>query len=113
MLTSLSLKKNCPKEDATKQDEANGQTSADYSPGDECDVGPEVVIDDDEDDADSLQVNYDRYPTDLPRLRQPAFCIDTDTKVSRYLLFKIAQFTADHFVTPEEALSREDRQRKV
>ncbi len=51
---------------------------------------PEVIeIDDEEDDLDSLQVNLDRFPTDLSRLKQPAFCVDAESKVSRYLLFKL------------------------
>ena len=116
------IEEETPKEDATGQDETNGQNSADYSPGDtrdgdgdvrmgsesekwdERDEKPIVVIED-EDDADSLQVNYRRYPTDLPRLSQTKFCIDTDAKVGRYLMFKVAQFAAGHFVTWKRNMS--------
>ena len=64
---------------------------------DRVDDAEVVEIDDEEDELDSLQVNYDRFPIDLPSIKKPAFCTDVQLKASRYLLFKLAKFAIDHF----------------
>ena len=97
-------------------DDPMGQPSADYSPdegkdkdGDVTmestskqwdDEGDEAIVVEDEreeDEMDSLQVNYDRYRIDLPKINRPAYCTDVELKACRYLLFKLAKFTTDHF----------------
>ena len=109
-----------------------GQPSADYSPdeakdkdGDTTmevaanqwdDKGTEtVVVEDDRDEniLDSIQVNYDRYPIDLPKINRPAYCTDVELKACRYLLFKLAKFTTDHFTTwKKHVLEQTDRQKR-
>ena len=113
-------------------DDPMGQPSADYSPdeakdkdGDATmestanqwdDKGDEaIVVEDDreEDIMDSLQVNYDRYPVDLPKINRPAYCTDVELKACRYLLFKLAKFATDHFVPwKKHVLEKTDRQKR-
>ena len=119
-------------DDAAAQDDPMGQPSADYSPdeakdkdGDATmestsnqwdDKGDEVVtVEDDREEniLDSLQVNYDRYPIDLPKINRPAYCTDVELKACRYLLFKLAEFTTDHFIPwRKHVLDKTDRQKR-
>ncbi len=114
------------------EDDPMGQPSADYSPdeakdkdGDTTmevaasqwdDQGNEaVVVEDDRDEniLDSLQVNYDRYPIDLPKINRPAYCTDVELKACRYLLFKLAKFATDHFTGwKKHVLEKTDRQKR-
>ena len=110
-----------------------GQTSADYSPDENKDKSGDatmestsnqwddqaeeeaVVVEDDEeeDEMDSLQVNHDRYPIDLPKISRPANCTDVELKACRYLLFKLAKYATDHFIPwRKHVLEKTDRQKR-
>ena len=74
-----------------------------------------IVVEDDRDEniLDSIQVNYDRYPIDLSKISRPAYCTDVELKACRYLLFKLAKFTTDHFTTwKKHVLEKTDRQKR-
>ena len=120
------------KGDDGAEDDPMGQPSADYSPeenkdkdGDVTmestsnqwdDQAEEVVVVEDyeeEDEMDSLQVNYDRYPIDLPKISRPAYCTDVELKACRYLLFKLAKYATDHFIPWRKfVLEKTDRQKR-
>ena len=120
------------KADDGAEDDPMGQPSADYSPdeakdkdGDATmevaasqwdDKGTEtVIVEDDRDEniLDSIQINHDRYPIDLPKITRPAYCTDVELKACRYLLFKLAKFTTDHFTTwKKHVLEKTDRQKR-
>ena len=117
-------------DDAT--DDPMGQPSADYSPDENKDKDGDatmestsnqwddrgdvaIVVEDDREEGamDSLQVNYDRYPIDLPRINRPAYCTDVEMKACRYLLFKLAKFSTDHFSPwKKHVLDKTDRQKR-
>ena len=71
-------------------------------------------MEDGEDEMDSLQINYDRFPIDLPNISKPAFCTDEELKACRYLLFKIAKFATDHFIPwKKHVLEKTDREKRA
>ena len=52
---------------------------------------PEVVVIDVDDERTSREINYERLKVDLADYSDPpAFCIDPDDRVSRYVLYKVA-----------------------
>ena len=122
------------KEDDGTGDDPMGQASAGYSPDENKDKDGDAtmestsnqwdeqeeeeeaeVVDDDEeeDEMDSLQVNHDRYPIDLPKIGRPAYCTDVELKACRYLLFKLAKYATDHFIPwRRHVLEKTDRQKR-